>query len=67
MFNGDWESLQYFASSRETFFSMEILIQADGHVLIGQLSFKQQADLYNYFHKYSGGSVERYTNYIFLL
>ena len=25
------------------------------HVIIGQLSFKQQADTYNYFQKYSGG------------
>lgn len=51
VFNSGWESLQYFSSSRDTFFSLDILQQADAHVLIGQLSFKQQADIYNYSHK----------------
>ena len=51
VFNSGWESLQYFSSSRHTFFSLEILQQADAHVLIGHLSFKQKADIYNYSHK----------------
>ena len=51
IFNSDWESLPYFASSHDTFFSVDFFKQLDAHILIGQLSFKQQADIYNYMHK----------------
>ena len=47
-FNRDWSSLEYFVSSRDTCFSMELLRQVDGNIMIGILSFKQQADIYNY-------------------
>lgn len=58
--NSDWESYPYFASSRDTFFSVDLLKQIDAYVLIGQLSFKQQAEIYNYMHKYLGSSTVRY-------
>lgn len=60
VFNSGWESLQYFSSSRDTFFSLDILQQADAHLLIGQLSFKQQADIYNYSHKCESSASARY-------
>lgn len=51
IFNRDWATLPYFLSSRETGFSYEILKQLDANIMIGQISFKQQADIYNYMHK----------------
>lgn len=49
----DWNSLPYFVSSRDTAFSIEILKQLEANALIGHISFKQQADIYNYMHNYS--------------
>ena len=51
-FNTDWNSLEYFLSSRDTGFSLEILRRADANTLIGQLSFRQQANIYNYTNGY---------------
>ena len=53
IFDSDWKSLSYFVSSRDTAFSVEILQQSEANVLIGQLSFQQQADIYNYIHNYN--------------
>lgn len=49
-FNADWDSLPYFVSSRETVFSMSALKRFDSGILLGQLSFKQCADIYNHLH-----------------
>ena len=49
-FNADWESLPYFVSSRETVFSITALKRFNSGILLGQLSFKQCADIYNHFH-----------------
>ena len=49
-YNSNWKSLFYFISSRETAFSMKLMEQFDAQIFIGQLSFKQCADLYNYLH-----------------
>lgn len=49
-FNADWEVLPYFVSSRETAFSMSALKRFDSGILLGQLSFKQCADIYNHLH-----------------
>lgn len=49
-YNSDWKCLSYFVSSRETAFSMKLMEQFDAQIFIGQLSFKQCADLYNYVH-----------------
>ena len=53
MFNAEWRSLPYFISSRDTAFSLDILTQLDANIMIGQISFKQQADIYNYTHGYN--------------
>ena len=62
LYNSDWDSLDYFVSSRETVFSMTVLLKCKAEILIGQLSFKQCADLYNYIHKYGTGDNARYVN-----
>lgn len=53
VFNHDWASLPYFVSSRETALSMSLLQQFNAEILIGQLSFKQCADVYNFLHQYT--------------
>jgi len=45
-FNPNW----YFLSSKETTFSMKLMEHFDAEIFIGELSFKQCADLYNYLH-----------------
>lgn len=45
-------SLKYFISSRETAFSTDMLKKFDTEILIGQISYKQRADIYNYNHCY---------------
>lgn len=47
-FNSNWKTLPYFLSSKETAFSMKLMEHFDAEILIGQLSFTQCADLYNY-------------------
>lgn len=49
-FSEDWESLPYFISTRETAVQMSLLQQLDAEILIGQLSYKQRAEIYNYKH-----------------
>lgn len=53
IFNPDWASLPYFVSSRESVFSIELLKQFNAEIIIGQLSFKQCADVYNFLHEYT--------------
>ena len=66
IFNHDWSSLPYFISSRETGFSMEILKQLDAYILIGNISFKQQADIYNYMHNYVTCDIKGVSRYVTL-
>ena len=44
--------LPYFMCSRETGFSVEILKKFDMECLIGQISYKQCAEIYNSYHEY---------------
>ena len=53
IYNGDWQSLPYFVSSKETAFSMNLLKRLDAEIVIGHLSYKQRADIYNHVHSYS--------------
>ena len=55
-YNPNWESLPYFVSSRETAFSMDLLKRFNAEILLGQNSFKQCADVYNYLHNYNQGN-----------
>ena len=56
-FNPDWASLPYFVSSRENVFSIHLLKQFNAEIVIGQLSFKQCADVYNFLDEYTNNSV----------
>ena len=53
LFNTNWESLPYFVSSRETVLSMRLMQHFNANIVIGQLSFKQCADVYNFLHNYT--------------
>lgn len=53
LYNDDWASLPYFVASKETAFSMKLLLQLDAEIVIGQMSYKQRADIYNCVHDYS--------------
>ena len=43
----NWMELPYFLSSQETGFELKMLEQFDVELLIGQISYKQKADIYN--------------------
>lgn len=58
LYDHDWSSLPYFMSSRETAISTDMLRRLDKEILIGQVSYKQRADIYNDVHGYES---ERYT------
>ena len=49
-FNSDWESLPYFVASSLTAFALHMLRQVDSEILIGLLSYKQIADIFNHVH-----------------
>ena len=51
-FDKDWEEHQYFISSQETAFELELLRRFDVELLIGQMSYKQRAEIYNAIHNY---------------
>lgn len=57
-YNLDWEVNPYFVSSRESVFSMQLLKRFDSEILIGQMSFKQCADAYNFLHLHTTSSGE---------
>lgn len=51
-YDNDWQKELYFMSSRETAFCLDMLRRLDKEVLIGQISYKQRAELYNDIHGY---------------
>ncbi len=53
----NWHTLPFFVSSRETAFSMSLVERISASILIGQQSFMQCADLYNYLNKDSNKYV----------
>ena len=64
IFTENWSSVQYFISSRDTTFSLDTLRCLDANVLIGQISFKQQADIYNYTHGYSKSEAKMTSRFV---
>ena len=44
--------MQYLASSSETAFKVKMLVKFDAELLLGQISYKQKADICNYSHNY---------------
>ena len=53
IFDLEWETLPHFVSSHESVFSMDVLRRFNAEIILGQLSFKQCADVYNFVHKYT--------------
>ena len=51
-YDENWNTLPYFVSSRETAFETKLLKHFDAELLLGQISYKQKADIYNYQHDY---------------
>ena len=51
-YDSNWADLPYFVSSQETVFESSFLKKMDADLLIGQVSYRQKADIYNYFHQY---------------
>ena len=50
--NSNWAELPYFMSTHKTGFSMSFIEMFDAELLLGQVSYKQKSDIYNYYHKY---------------
>ena len=67
VFNPDWSLLPYFISSRDTGFSTDIMKQLDANILIGHISFKQQADIYNYMHGYFKCDTKAMSRYMYII
>ena len=51
-FDEDWMNNKYFLSSQETTFDLHLLVRYDVQLLIGQVSYKQTAEIYNAVHGY---------------
>lgn len=49
-YNDDYLELAYFVSTRETAFATSLLKRLDAEILIGQLSYRQKAEIYNVIH-----------------
>ena len=54
-YDANWKDLVYFISSRETAFETKML---DAEILIGVMSYKQRAEIYNYVDGYEQVSKE---------
>jgi len=62
VYDEHWKELPYFISSRETVFETKILSQLDAEILIGTLSYKQRAEIYNYVHGYEQVTKEDFSD-----
>lgn len=48
----NWAQLAYFVSSSETSFEVKMLSKFDAELLLGQISYSQKAEIYNYSNNY---------------
>lgn len=51
-YDKDWSTHKYFVSTQETAFELQLLWRFDTELLIGQISYKQRAEIYNATHGY---------------
>ena len=51
-YDADWATIKYFVSSSETAFELDMLRKFDVELLIGQISYNQKAEIYNYTNGY---------------
>jgi hypothetical protein len=47
LYDDDWQDHTYFISTQETGFELSMLKKFDVELLIGQMSYKQKATIYN--------------------
>ena len=52
IYDEDWADLSYFISTTKTAFEMKLVKDFCAELLIGQVSYNQQCDIYNYIHGY---------------
>ena len=52
VYDEDWADLPYFVSTQKTAFETNLLKQFSAELLIGQVSYNQRCDIYNYVHGY---------------
>ena len=57
-YDDDWKSHTYFISSQETAFELAMLQKFDAELFIGQISYKQKADIYNVYNGYDTAKKE---------
>ena len=51
-YDSDWDSNDYFISSSETAFDLRMLRKFDAELLLGQVSYSQKSEIYNYSNGY---------------
>ena len=59
MYDVDWKRHKYFLSSQETGFEVSMLQRFDAELLIGIVSYKQKAEIYNVCNNYDIARKER--------
>ena len=52
IYDSNWDELPYFMSTSMTAFMTSFMEEFDADLLLGQIAYKQKADIYNYYHKY---------------
>lgn len=52
VYDDDWRAAKYFVSTSETAFELSFLEKYDADLLIGQVSYSQKAEIYNFTHGY---------------
>ena len=52
--------LSYFLSTNMTAFAMGMLSTLSAEILLGQMSYRQKADMYNYVHGYDAVSKKNF-------
>lgn len=52
VYDEDWADLPFFVSTQKTTFETKLLKQFNAELLIGQVSYNQRCDIYNYVHGY---------------
>lgn len=52
IYDVNWDDLPYFLSSNQTAFSTTFLSKFEAEILLGQMSYNQKSNIYNYYNKY---------------
>ncbi len=62
LYDAEWKTHTYFLSSQETGFQLSMLQNFDIELLIGQVSYKQRAEIYNVCNGYDNAKKKRKQN-----